>query len=205
MTSAKPAHGRSPAQKKVMTQCLVCKEDLPLGATICNACKNPQNWSRYLLRWKDIGTAFVGFVPLWTGAYALWNIAFREPAADLQIVAPVCERTRLLLAMANFGDATAILSPPRLSETRAGAATERTDLQFSPESKDDKYPYVLAPKKDLQIVLRPQISGTLDELPTINADSSGSCKIAIKIAFKGFKGREGAAETECACPQKPRT
>src|SRR5581483_1676162 len=100
--------------------CVACKEDIRPGATVCTKCKSPQDWTRHILNWKEVGSALLALVPLWTGAVALWTLAFRQPEAKLRIVLSACEEKSLTLAMVNDGDAHAVSSAPKPKLSRNG-------------------------------------------------------------------------------------
>lgn len=180
-----------------ITQCVVCKEDIRPNAEVCTKCKSPQNWTRYIFSWKDVGSATLTLLPLWTGAYALWNIAFKEPVAELQLAAPICEKTRVVLAIANYGDAAAILSMPRLKVLNYPNPPKPFDLR--PISD---YRYLVDAKGSFQVTLTPQISEILSPLPTPNSSDPHACSIAIEVPFTGFKGRPDVAKAKCDCPQE---
>jgi hypothetical protein len=179
------------------TQCVVCKEDIRPNAEVCTKCKSPQNWTRYIFSWKDIGSATLALLPLWTGAYALWNIAFKEPVVQLQLAAPICQKTRVVLAIANYGDAMAILSIPRLNVLNDPNPLKPFDLR--PISD---YPYLVDAKRSFQVTLTPQIGGLVSPLPTPNSSNPHACSIVIEVPFTGFKGRGDLAKAKCDCPQE---
>jgi hypothetical protein len=183
-----------------IARCVACKEDIRPGAAICTKCKTPQNWTRYIFNWKDVGSAILALVPLWTGAIALWALAFREPAAELRAAAPVCEQGRVVLALVNDGDSAAVLKLPLLKIVR-GTQTTMSNVELLPDSSV-QYPYLLAPKQSSPVALRPQVSGLLAPLPTKSKDASDTCTLIVETGFRGFKGREGTAAAQCPCPSE---
>jgi hypothetical protein len=189
---------RDAALGEPMARCVACQEDIRPGAAICTKCKTPQNWTRYIFNWKDVGSAILALVPLWTGAIALWALAFREPAAELRAAAPICEKARVLLAFVNDGDATAVLKLP-LGRILQGAQTSSLNVELLPDPPD-QYPYLLAPKQSSPVTLRPKVAGLSTPLPTKSSDTSDTCILIVETVFRGFKGREATAAAQCPCP-----
>jgi hypothetical protein len=179
-------------------RCVACKEEICAGATICTKCRTPQDWTRYIFGWKDFGSAILALIPLWSGAIALWALAFKEPAAELRVAAPVCEQGRIVLAFVNDGDTPAVLKLPSLKVVRQSQTTA-SDLELVPEPSA-QYPYLLAPKQSTTVALQSKLAGLSHELPSKSKDSHDLCMLTVETAFQGFKGRDGIASTQCQCP-----
>jgi hypothetical protein len=181
-------------------RCVVCQKDIRSGAAICTECKSPQNWTRHVLAWKDVVSVVLALVPLWGGAWALWNLAFTKSVAQVRTVAVLCEEARLVLAFANDGEVAAIMQIPRLKEVREGQIT-LLQIQLRPEG-DDKYPFVLAAKQSLTATLQPVVQGVNASLPTVSRTSAAKCSLLIETNFRGFGSHEGSASARCGCPVK---
>ena len=178
--------------------CVACKEDIRPGAAICTKCKTPQNWTRYIFNWKDLGSAILALIPLWTGAFALWTFVFREPAAELRAVAARCEQQRVVLALVNDGDSAAALNLPALKIVRGGQTTP-SKVELTPDPST-QYPYLLGPKQSSSVTLRPQVASLAAPLPTNSQDTPETCTLKVEVIFRGFKAREGIASAQCPCP-----
>lgn len=181
-----------------LTRCVACREDIRSGATICTHCKSAQNWSRHVQDWKNVGSAAAALVPLWTAAFALWSLAFREPSAEVRAASIVCERARIVFAVANDGDATAVLSLPQLKMRLGSKEAQPPGVDLVLQSPAD-YSYVLASKQASKAEVKPRISGVSDDFPTKPAQSTETCSLVVEVAFRGFKGRKGVASADCPC------
>ncbi len=189
--------GTSPAT----TECVVCREAIRVGATVCTQCKSPQNWSRHVVMWKDLGTAFLALVPLWGGAIALWSLAFRNPVAMVRAVAPVCERSSIVLALANDGEATAVLKRPTLKVTQKVAQSEQTTTSpIELQAEGTAYPYLLLAKQSISVNLKPRLHGLPTDLPKPTSQNQGDCRLTIEIEFQAFDGRQQIVSAPCQCP-----
>ena len=198
---AEQKFGAAPGDGVALTaRCIACKEEICAGAVVCIKCKTPQNWKRHIFDWKDIGSAILALIPLWSGAFALWALAFREPTAELRLAAPVCELGRIVLAFVNDGDTPAVLKLPNLKVERQSQITA-SHLELVPEPSA-QYPYLLAPKQSTAITLQPKVAGLSNQLPSKSKDPHDLCMLTVETAFQGFKGRDGIASTRCQCPPK---
>jgi hypothetical protein len=177
-------------------QCIVCREDIRAGAMVCTQCKNPQNWARHVVMWKDLGTATLALVPLWGGAIALWTLAFKEPTAAVRAIAAGCDRSSIVLALSNEGEAAAVLKLPTIRITRS-AQTTPTAIELRPEGA---YPYLLPAKQSQSVTLKPRVAGTAADLPTTLAQSQDACSVTIDVRFQGFNGKERLTSANCQCP-----
>jgi hypothetical protein len=186
---------RSTATTPAPAQCVACKEDIRPGATVCTKCKTPQNWTRHIFDWKEVGSAVLALVPLWTGAVALWALAFREPEAKLRTALSACEAQSLSLALVNDGDAYAILSVPEVKLSRDGQVKPLAIVLKSEQT----YPSLLGPKQGASVTLRPQVEGLLSPLPT-RASEKEACVLVIETRFQGFKSKQDTASAACSCP-----
>ena len=112
--------------------CLECGEKIPADARLCRYCKTPQNWSRFLFRWKDIIVAVLALAPLWGGAYALILPMFEEDTPRLKILDASCESDKPIFLLSNRGNAPAIV--------------KTIGLPFTHEEISLPYEYILRPE-----------------------------------------------------------
>jgi hypothetical protein len=184
---------------KPKTECIACKEEIPVGASLCKECKTPQDWTRHVPVWKDVGTAVLALAPLWAIAIAAWHYAIKPPAALLRAIASECQLETLELAMANDGDAPAILSMPRLEVKTDQELAKPSSIQLV-AADPSSYPYVLSPKQSSHITLRPRASGMtiFGHFPT--HQDKQVCNLIVKIEYTGFKGEKNTVLSDCGCP-----
>ncbi len=102
--------------------CLACAEPIQAQAIICRHCKTRQNWTRYLLNWKEIIGAVMAILPLWGGAYALLMPRFQDNAPQLGLVDVSCSPASAMVLVSNGGRSPAIIRSLSIS----GAGLDET-------------------------------------------------------------------------------
>lgn len=178
--------------------CIVCKSKLNRGARICVECKNPQDWTYHIFRWKELVSAALTAVPLMAGAYSLYQLAARADKPKVSAFVE-CRISDAQLVLANDGGAIAVLGQPQLTVQR-NRRTEPSNIKLVPE--DPKaYPTVLAAKQSAAVTVRPEIGSLRGEFPTSASTRPGEiCELAFLIETQSFDGASPPVTAKCRCP-----
>jgi hypothetical protein len=167
--------------------CRECKKPLPGGARICTECSSYQDWRRFLFRWSGLLTAALAIVPLWSGAYSLWTLAFPEPAR-VNVATGSCRADQVSVHVSNVGGAPAVLGAPSVGFVQEGRWS-RFDMNF-PMDEDD----VLAEPNEIDIfTLSPTEGRSFSPL------DDGACQLKVKVPVTAMDGSRQDVEAECTC------
>lgn len=168
--------------------CTECKKPLPKGAKLCTECSSYQNWRRYLFQWSGVLTAALAIVPLWTGAYSLWKLAFPEPAR-VSVTVGGCAADHFLLHFTNSGGAPAILGSPSV-EHLSGNQWIRFDMDF-PMDEDD---LVLEPNESDVVALRPVPADA-----SFSEEDNRSCQLRASFQVISGEAERSTLGAPCTC------
>jgi hypothetical protein len=187
-----------PRRSESETLCVVCKSAIPSGAQICTACKSPQDWTRYIFRWKEVIATIITAAPLFAGAYSLYQIATRVEHPKIHAFAVECLKDQAQLAIANDGNAIGLLSRPKLAVRRNGRE-EATDLKVTFDDPGG-FPVVFAPKQTAAVTAKPTAGSLAGEYPS--AGPAGTCELEFQIKSQDSDGKITPVNARCPCPAK---
>jgi hypothetical protein len=180
---------------RVKKRCLSCGEEIYRDASICVKCRSPQNWTRHVFQWTGVGAAAAALIPLWAGAWSLWQLIAVTQRADVAVVAFACGPASIRIAADNSGQQAAMLLAAKLRILH----NEQEDAHhFS--LRFDAAKSVVEPKKTTFFDLAIQ-SGGVDVIDLPNFRQAGaSCKYELSIAIQDFRGLQTEKKTLCECP-----
>jgi hypothetical protein len=140
-----------------------------------------------------MGGALLAVVPLWTGAWALLQLAlYRE--AHLRVLPVACGPESLSIAATNIGGRPAMVEGSDL-EVVADGELLANRLPLVPREENS----VLQPNDTRIYSLAPVISGIPTMIP--RPVSSQSCIYRILIRVKDFEDRSDLIQLTCPCPR----
>ena len=184
---------------KSTTLCVVCKSKIVPGALICTVCKNPQDWTRHVLKWKDVIAAILTATPLVAGAWSLYKIAAQPDRPRPYAFAVECRLGEAKLALGNDGTAATFLRLPELTVLREDKE-EPASVGLGIE-KADAYPTILSAKQTAVVTVRAVAGGVSSEFSTL--DQKGpSCRLQFRIQAEDALGKIIPLATQCQCPSR---
>lgn len=170
--------------------CRECRTQLPAGARKCTKCSSFQDWRRGIFAWSGVFTATLALLPLWTGAFSLWNLAFARPA-HIEAAIATCRSDKVMAYLHNDGQETAMLAEPTV-DFRDGEAWTRFDATFAvAESK-----LVVKPDEVQMLNLAVPDEGTFPP----NGDKP--CHLKVMVPVLSGRGEQSVAEATCRCSDK---
>jgi len=131
-------------------------------------------------------------VPLWTGAVALFQIAFRSHA-EVKVQALTCDTAFVMLAVTNTGERAGILGRSSLLVQMDG----RPVGEPIPLHPIDEHA-VVRPQEAFVLKLQPRVEGVASGLP-MPADAT-RCRYQISTTVSGFDGSSHDEFVTCPCP-----
>lgn len=188
---APPAAAPAGAPRSV--PCIVCREPIQSGATLCVHCKSEQSWTRHVFRWTGVFVAALTLLPVWTGARALWVLAFPNHKTEVRSLAIECSAESLILAFTNSGDRPGIVSGFSLRTVVDGReAKEEVSLVPATDRR------LVSPGETFTLPLLPQIEGVAVPLP-LPTGAWKSCEHRVSTVVKGFDGETSLLTSSCPC------
>jgi hypothetical protein len=173
--------------------CVVYREPIRRGASRCVHCQSAQDWTRYVARWSSFWTAVLALVPLWSGAFALRQLAFPDHRPQVKIRPIACTEQGLVLAVTNSGKGPGLVGESSLHvEVGGRAAAETFDLIPAGER-------IAMPDSTWTLKLEPRVRGTTALLPTTNGHES-PCEYRGAIRVDAFEGPGSTIPLRCPCP-----
>jgi hypothetical protein len=169
------------------TVCRECRNDMPPGARKCTQCSSYQDWRRFVFTWSGLLTATLALLPLWTGAYSLWNLAFLEPA-KLDAAIATCRSDKLLAFVGNKGQVPAMLGEPHV-EFADGDSWVPFEATFAMD--EDKL--VIDPGEVDVVDLAPPEGGSYPP------DGLKPCKLKIVFPVLDKDSISNTSEATCTC------
>ena len=180
--------------------CVVCKSPIHEGAKVCIQCKSTQDWTRYVFQWKEFIAVLVAVIPLFAGAYSLYQIATKVEKPKVKFFAVECNRNEVTLALANDGNAMALLSRPELFLRRNSGPSEATSITLTFKKVED-YPVVFGAKQTASVVAFPSVGTLGGEYPS--ASRTGElCELEFRIKSQDSDGKIMPISTRCPCPPR---
>lgn len=167
--------------------CRECRNPLPEGARKCTNCSSYQDWRRFVFTWSGLFTAMLALVPLWSGAYSLWKLAFPRPA-DVRISIAACKPDRVLTYLNNSGETAAMLGQPRL-EFEENGKWSKFDAEFEMDEDD-----LVSEPGEVDIVTLPAPEGG-----TFPVDAAGGCKLRVIYPVTSGAKEPGNVGATCQC------
>ena len=166
--------------------CRECFQPIPAGARKCTKCQSFQDWRRPIFVWSGVVTAMLALVPLWTGAYSLFTIAFPEPAhVEAEITA--CSSSQLIATLHNTGKLRAVVGLPRVEHFYDGQ-WHKFDYTYTLD--EDKS---VADPDDIDVIdLSPPIG-------SFNSDPDQPCRLKAIFPVHEKRGETRKVEATCTC------
>ena len=166
--------------------CLVCKKEMPVGASKCTECSSFQDWRRFIFAWSGIFAAAFAIAPLWTGAISLWKLAFPEPA-KLKLTLGSCKPETVVAYITNTGGTSAMLAQPAVSYL--DQSKWRPFAMDFPGDEDD----LLAEPQEIDIIkLTPPPAGSF------SMQEDGKCRLRVLVPVISAETRS-VLQAECTC------
>jgi hypothetical protein len=176
--------------------CKVCRQPIANDAVFCHECKNYQDWTRYLFRWKDVVVALAALAPLWLGAQALRDFVRNREDADIKILALRCDAEIYRVAASNTGGAAGILGSAKLEFTTSqGNTPTEIELRARTSSPRDT---MLAPGAAEVFDFEAFAQGKKTQIPF--PATGRPCAALARFVVRSFDGGERTAATTCDCP-----
>lgn len=182
-----PGPEQQSEQQQVEGRCLECSNPIPFKARKCSKCSSFQDWRRPIFVWSGLFTTALGLLPIWAGAYSLWNLAFRKPA-QIEAVAVTCTAQKFLVYARNIGQKEGILGNPRVEIYIDGAFASFDNVYNLPEDKR-----VSEPGKGKFIDMSPPDGGSFP------ADDGAQCRLKAILPVLGSNSDQKQVELTCAC------
>lgn len=173
-------------------RCVVCREDVRLGAKVCTHCQSAQDWTRHLARWSTVAAAVLGLGSLVSAAYSLWKLV--PSPAKIEAIVLNCQKDSVSLALVNVGDKPGAVRSVALQIK--SAARSMDPIMLSPERRDEN-PIIEAGKTaTVNYIYR--IANA--PLPFPSPPTGAPCKYFVSIGVVDFSGTAVPATTQCDCP-----
>jgi hypothetical protein len=175
--------------------CVVCRKEIPVGASKCTECDSFQNWRRHLLEWTGFGAAVLAILPLWGSAVSLYRIAFPE-SADVAVSVASCSTTEISSFIVNQGGESAIVAPPTVVlQTDDADMSGPLKMNF-PIGDDAK----VIEGSEVDVVTLSPPPGA--EFPAKSADEP-VCDLVVTFAITALDGSSATKSGTCPCPGAP--